>query len=435
MQLKKKIRCILLLCLAVLLMTGTSASAATKKPGKVSVLSAKTDSGKVTVRWKSLKKVSGYQVYMYTDAKKYEVIARVTGASKNSLTVKGLENGKKYRFRVTAYNKKSGKIYEGKQSKTIQATPKPKKPAKPVLHVSLVASRRVNITWTKSSAADGYIVYQKLSSGDFKKLGETKDTRCCITKLTNDQTYYFKVRAFREVNGKRYYSSYSNIVEAYVSKTAAVDSINYMHYRAALKSSEKTTAGLLGAGTVVTITQYVNGGKSYCKLSNGKSVRIESDNLELLETVTDNTRVYDQEAAEAYVNKKGFKSATNYLVWISMYTQHIYVFKGSRYHWTLAREPMLCSTGSVKNGITTSGVHRIYYKLPIWNFDGSYARYGMAFNGDNAIHSQLYLAGTTTPYDWGTLGKPASHGCVRIKLANAEWMYNTVPVNSTVVHY
>ena len=32
----------------------------------------------------------------------------------------------------------------------------------------------------------------------------------------------------------------------------------------------------------------------------------------------------------------------------------------------------------------------------------------------------------------GTMGRPASHGCVRLQLANAKWIYNNVPRGSKV---
>lgn len=35
----------------------------------------------------------------------------------------------------------------------------------------------------------------------------------------------------------------------------------------------------------------------------------------------------------------------------------------------------------------------------------------------------------------GRLGMPLSHGCVRLNINNAKWIYDTIPTGSTVVVY
>ena len=46
----------------------------------------------------------------------------------------------------------------------------------------------------------------------------------------------------------------------------------------------------------------------------------------------------------------------------------------------------------------------------------------------------LYDAGTFNLQD-GTIGANASHGCVRLELANAKWIYDNVPYGTKVVVY
>ena len=49
-----------------------------------------------------------------------------------------------------------------------------------------------------------------------------------------------------------------------------------------------------------------------------------------------------------------------------------------------------------------------------------------------AFHSRLCYPGTSTEYDFSS-GYPVSHGCVRMKHNDINWIYNNVPIGSTVV--
>lgn len=60
--------------------------------------------------------------------------------------------------------------------------------------------------------AHGYEIYRstKKKSG-YKKITDTKKTSYKNKKLKSKKKYYYKVRAYRIVNGKKYYSSYSSV--------------------------------------------------------------------------------------------------------------------------------------------------------------------------------------------------------------------------------
>ena len=69
----------------------------------------KKASGKMTVKWKSQKKVTGYQIKYVTGSKKKTVT--VKGAAKAAKTISKLKNGKTYKVSIRAYKKVSGKKY------------------------------------------------------------------------------------------------------------------------------------------------------------------------------------------------------------------------------------------------------------------------------------------------------------------------------------
>ena len=47
----------------------------------------------------------------------------------------------------------------------------------------------------------------------------------------------------------------------------------------------------------------------------------------------------------------------------------------------------------------------------------------------------LYNRGSMTHIQDGTLGKQVSHGCVRLDINNAKWLYDNIPNGTKVVIY
>ena len=107
------------------------------------------------------------------------------------------------------------------------------------------------------------------------------------------------------------------------------------------------------------------------------------------------------------------------------------MFYGSKGNWDLQRM-MDCAPGKsstpTKKGRFTVGSKGYY-------FDSGSARcfYFTQFSGNYLFHSVLYSQTSSPQYVTdGTMGRPASHGCVRLQLANAKWIYNNVPRGSKV---
>lgn len=68
-------------------------------------------------------------------------------------------------------------------------------------------STSINVTWKKTADADGYALYRAESQkGSYKKIAATKSLSYTDKRLKTGKTYYYKVRTYRDVNGKRIYS-------------------------------------------------------------------------------------------------------------------------------------------------------------------------------------------------------------------------------------
>lgn len=99
----------------------------TVKPKKVNMISVKSDAGgKLSVKWAERSAVSGYEI-KYSDSKIFASHSRsvtVTGASRRSKTLGGLQGGRKYYAKVRAYKNVNGKKIYGAWSDVYSATVK-----------------------------------------------------------------------------------------------------------------------------------------------------------------------------------------------------------------------------------------------------------------------------------------------------------------------
>ncbi len=106
------------------------------------------------------------------------------------------------------YNSRSGKT---------TTSYKPKKVSK--ITLKNVKSKKMKITIKQVSNATGYqIKYSTKSSFKGAKTVKTKKTTYTLKKLTKKKTYYVKVRAYRTVNGKTYYGSFSSVKKIKIKK-------------------------------------------------------------------------------------------------------------------------------------------------------------------------------------------------------------------------
>ena len=104
---------------------------------------------------------------------------------------------------------------------------------------------------------------------------------------------------------------------------------------------------------------------------------------------------------------------------------------------------MLCSTGTGKGDsyeATPTGNFRVTSR---WDWGpmvgGVYARYVVQFYGDFLFHSVPYdeykNPKSIPAKEYNKLGKDASHGCVRLSLMDAKWVYDNIPRGTKVTVY
>lgn len=122
---------------------------------------------------------------------------------------KGLKTGTRYTYKVRAYKVSQGITIYGDYSKAVSVKPALKK-----TRVSLKSKKRkVTIRWKKVDGASGYQIYrsQKKSRGykRIKTITKGRTVKYTTKKMKKGKRYYYKVRAYRKVGGKKVYSAYS----------------------------------------------------------------------------------------------------------------------------------------------------------------------------------------------------------------------------------
>lgn len=167
---------------------------------------------KLTLSWNPIAGVTGYRIYKYNPTnKKYEFLKQLNGSATNSYTDENLTQGTQYRYRVRAFIKVNDKNVYGKYCTKLKTYTKPKK----VTLKAKAGTRKATLSWSRVTGATGYRVYMKKSgNSNFSKIKQiSKGSTVSYSKsgLTKGKTYYFKVRAYRTVNGKKIYGAYSKI--------------------------------------------------------------------------------------------------------------------------------------------------------------------------------------------------------------------------------
>lgn len=183
-----------------------------EKPNKVSGIKATSNSyNSIKLTWnKTVNGANGYAVYRST-SKDGKYTLRKTITSKNTIefTDTGLDTNTTYYYKVRPYRMISDKKEYGSYSEIVCA--------KPVLSKTTITvsstSKKATIKWNKVLGASGYKVYSATSSDGTYSLKKTITSINTLsytnTNLVSGKTYYYKVRAYRNVNGNVVYGPYS----------------------------------------------------------------------------------------------------------------------------------------------------------------------------------------------------------------------------------
>ncbi len=183
--------------------------AVTVVPQKVQHLrqmNSKLDSSSVTLFWTKDPAADGYYVYRRKADGRYKYIG---AAATNSYTDRGISDSKVFVYLVKAYCNTGDGILSGQLSDPASAVTKPS----PVKKLTATGGKgSLTLKWQANSRADSYLVYRAASeNGKYEKIAEADSNRLTLF-VKAGRTWFFKVRAVKEAEGKRYASAFSDPV-------------------------------------------------------------------------------------------------------------------------------------------------------------------------------------------------------------------------------
>ena len=134
---------------------------------------------------------------------------------------------------------------------------------------------------------------------------------------------------------------------------------------------------------------------------------------------------------DAWLKINSRSSSTDYYIVVDRDNTRTMIFKGSKGHW-IPLYDWKCSVGAPSTP-TVTGTFTVGAKG--YSFGSGYTCYYYTqFYGDYLFHSVLYHEGTFNVRN-GRLGAHISHGCVRLKIENAKWIYDNIPAKTKVYVY
>ena len=279
----------------------------------------------------------------------------------------------------------------------------------------------VTVQWSPVQSAAGYAVYRRLKgTGNFAKITTVSSGSAAFrdTAPRGNSIYEYRVTALAEGT------------ESEMSASASAGCVRTINYKltfkrtVTLKSKDRAKkAQTFAKGQNVTADSFIYG--YYLATVGGHRYKIPWTKVRGAKAVY-RTNAYgaegDSTTAENFVNQAGFGSKTKYLIWVSLYSQRVYVFTGSRGHWTCIKN-WACNTGKASTPTISGKNKKIYAKYP----KNSKHKYWSRFTRYSSIHGR-------NPGD-PKLGRPISGGCVRVDNANALFIMKKIPKKTRVVSY
>ncbi len=301
----------------------------------------------------------------------------------------------------------------------------------PTLKSAENASGGIKVTWSKVTGATSYYVYRKTSGGSWTRIATATSTSYTdSSSLKSGTTYIYTVRAVKG-SDRSYY------------KTAGISELRLSI--PTLKTATKTSSGIkVTWGKVTGAAGYY----VYRKPSGGTWTRIATTaSTSYTDTSTTSTsyiytvRAYKgsdrsyhstvgisakSDAKSSMTNKaQSYSSNTKYLILVNRSTHKVGVYTGSKGNWTL-KYYWSCVTGTSSTPtITGSYLTTGFYRTRLTT--DSRARWATQIYGGYFFHSILVSD--------SELGGSLSHGCIRLSVSNAKWIYNNIKKGTRVVIY
>lgn len=400
--------------------------------------------GTIEVKWNAV------------DGAEYSVTETVNGGAAEDVNTEGLVPNEG-NYTLTLLGKEAGRYQytvtakaEGKKDTSVTSSEVVIGLTEKVTNLEALSGYYcVELSWDVVEGVDGYLVLRY--NNDTGKLSIRRElpnnsSNMVVSngrvKWTNSVdvstfiNYRYEVYAVKQVKGNANVFSDANIVK---SKVAAVipDKGCVRPMYITLKLKKKRTLKSLNGGPKITLKKNTiitadgfGGGCYYFTASNGKRYRMARTSAKK-QVAHYNPRGnvdYSKEEAVLFVNelvkRKGITTNKNYFIWVSFYSQKMYVMQRTAKGWEYY-DSWDCATGKAATPSPTGDKaigkkKKSHHNIKWWS----------SFSNPKSIANSIH----GKKKGW-KLGLPQSHGCIRNEVYNAKWVYDNCPKYTKVYNY
>lgn len=135
---------------------------------------------------------------------------------------------------------------------------------------------------------------------------------------------------------------------------------------------------------------------------------------------------------QMHLKALSYASNTQYLILVDTSANKVGIYSGSVGKWNQIQK-YTCTSGA-RSTPTVKGTFTVQGKGKSFG-SGYTCWYYTQFYGNYLFHSVIYKQGSMSVITDGRLGINASHGCVRLNINHAKWIYDHIPRGTKVVVY
>lgn len=334
------------------------------------------------------------------------------------------------------------------------------------LKVVSVSATRIKVSWDASVGADGYYLARKVEGHNYPKNYETANTSFTFHHIIPAKKYTIRVIAYNA------YGESSETVIGAETKSFSKPKVktrrgeNLVKVRWTAVKGDITGYQVKAGKKMYRFTKKSTLSRKMKKLKGNKKysirvrayIKVKGKRYYGPWSKVKYSRPYGRINTYSYISKGGVyacdkgmwervknaTSNTKYLICINRDKCRFYVYKGRAGHWE-NEYVWLCTTGGYQGHVTpmvnllTPGSKKPYFNgfgYPRHGVDREYTCwYATRFIGSCFVHSTIYAAGSKTVQFDSELGRPKSHGCVRLHINNARWVYNNINGGTRFIVY
>lgn len=149
------------------------------------------------------------------------------------------------------------------------------------------------------------------------------------------------------------------------------------------------------------------------------------------------TGIAEEETQKLLFSAEALRDCTDYRLMVSIADQRVYAYRTREDGSETLLKTMICSTGMGDS--TPAGIFRRTMPLNSWHYFKAFncwAQYSYVIQGNILFHSVLFSSRSESAMNrisLNNLGRKASHGCIRLMVEDARWVFENCKSGTIVV--